>query len=81
MKTTVEFFNMNKEELTKVVNEYGYTKEECKLFDSSAKTILLAGDTPKEEIQDTIQWYRVVSRFEFSEMLQLTDNRIALLLD
>lgn len=50
MKTTVEYFNINKEELTKVIDEHGYTKEEWKLFDSALKVILLNNDTPKEDI-------------------------------
>lgn len=81
MKTTIEFFNASKEELLKVINEYGYTKEECKLFDSALKVILLDGDTPKEEIKDAIDWHRSVSKLELTEMLILTDKRIALLLD
>lgn len=38
MRTTQEYFEISKEEIQEIRNEYGYTLEECKLFDASEST-------------------------------------------
>lgn len=81
MKTTTEYFKMSNEDLQRIVNEYGYTREEAKLFDSAFKVILLNSNTTQEEIKDAIDWHRSVSRLKLLDILKLTDNRIAVLLD
>lgn len=39
MIKTTEYFNMSIDELSEVRNKYGYTKEDCKIFDDGIKVI------------------------------------------
>ena len=77
MRTTQEFFNMSREQLEKVINEYGYTKEECLLFDESINTRLY---NSLELLEDSKQYY-ISMRYEIGEILKMTDGRYALLLN
>lgn len=37
MIKTTEYFNMSADELLEIRNEYGYTREECKILDDGIK--------------------------------------------
>lgn len=75
MTTTQEYFNMTIEQLQKVNNEYGYTKEECLLLDESLNTQFYADD---ESSADGAQWLRSQG-YSIYTMLKMTDRRIAVL--
>ena len=68
---------MSREQLEKVINEYGYTKEECFLFDESINTRLYDS---LELLEDSKQYY-ISMRYEIGEILKMTDGRYALLLN
>lgn len=68
---------MSKEQLQKVVNEHGYTKEECKLLDESAKTIFYNTLADLEMSKS----YYISAQYEIREILKMTDGRYALLLN
>lgn len=73
MRTTQEYFNMAKEELQKVHNEYGYTKEECMLLDEGAH--FYNDDVASA---DGCNWLRNQG-CTIVTVLQMTDRRVAVL--
>lgn len=79
MKTTTEYFNMSKEELMKIRNEYGYTREECKLLDEGVKVDFLNKESDENTIKDEIEWCINNLKLELSEILKMTDGRISII--
>ena len=75
MRTTQEYFNMTKEELQEVRNDYGYTREECLLLDESVETHFYDSE---EESASGAQWLRSFGLC-IETMLKMTDGRIAVL--
>ena len=75
MKTTQDYFNMTTEQLQKVHNEYGYTREECLLLDESTNTQFYNDDESSSNGCDWLrnQGYSIYTR------LKMTDGRIAVL--
>ncbi len=76
MRTTNDYFNMSNEELQKVANEYGYTKEECLLFDGSENTRIFES---LENLENSKPWY-IGQGYGIGEILQMTTNQYALFL-
>ena len=74
--TTQEYFNMTAEELQEIRNEYGYTKEECKLLDAAVKVSFL---NSIEDIADNIKYTVEILRMECINILSMIDGRIAIL--
>lgn len=75
MKTTFEYFGTKKEDLKKVVNDSGYTKEECLLLDESASTKFFDNlDTLYESKK-----YMISHGYYVKSELLMTDGRIAVL--
>ena len=66
-----------KEELQETVNEYGYTKEECKLLDESENTrfydILAL-------LEDSKEYYKSMG-YKIGETIAMSGGRFALLLN
>lgn len=77
MKTTQEYFKMSEEELQKAANDYGYTRDECKLLDESERTVFYS---ELEHIEKDKDFY-VSQRYEIGEILKMTDGRYALFLN
>lgn len=77
MKTTTEYYGMKKEELQEIANEYGYTKEECKLLDESENTRFY--DT-LPLLEESKEYYKSML-YEIGETLSMSDGRFALLLN
>lgn len=73
MRTTQEYFNMTKEELQEVRNEYGYTKEECMLLDEDAH--FYNDDVASA---DGCNWLRNQG-YVIETVLQMTSGKIAVL--
>ena len=76
IKTTQEYFNLTAEQLSEVKNEYGYTKEECKLFDAAEKVSILANLLDAEE---DISWMIKNMRMECKAILSMINGCIAVL--
>ncbi len=76
MRTTQEYFNLSTDELQEIRNEYGYTKEECLLFDESDDTKFFDN---LEHLEGSKDFYKSM-RYEIGETLQLSDGRYSLLL-
>lgn len=77
MRTTQEYFNLSTDELQEIRNEYGYTKEECLLFDESEKTLLFDS---LGHLEESKEFYKNM-RYEIGETLKMTNGRYALLLN
>lgn len=77
MRTTQEYFKMSKEKLQKVANDYGYTREECKLLDESEKTVFY---NELDQIEEDKAFY-ISQKYEIGEIFKMTDGRYALLLN
>lgn len=75
MRTTQEYFDMTKEELQEVRNEYGYTREECLLLDESVETHFYDNE---EDSASGVQWLRSFGLC-IETMLKMTGGRIAVL--
>lgn len=80
MKTTSEYFNLSIDELLEDGNEYGYTREECKLFDEGLK-VHFCDDVAEfeEEKKDIIDWYKNTQGLDFSTALTTVNKRIAMI--
>ena len=80
IQTTQEYFNMSEDELKKVVNEYGYTKEECKLLDEALKISFMSNIKQFEEtgIEEKL-WMKTHCNMNCDNVLLMTDGRVALL--
>ena len=76
MRSTQEYFDLSTDELQEVRNEYGYTKEECLLFDESDDTKLFDN---LEHLEESKEFYKNM-RYEIGETLRMTNGRFALLL-
>ena len=74
--TTQDYFNMTIEELQEIKNEYGYTKEECKLLDAAIKVSFL---NSIEDIADNIKYTVEILRMECINILSMVDGHIAIL--
>lgn len=80
LKTTTEYFNMTTEELQKVRNEYGYTREECKLFDEALKVSFFPNiEQYKSTGVDHELWMKSFNNMNCTDVLFMTDGRIAML--
>lgn len=77
MRTTQEYFNLTAEQLQKVINNHGYTKEEALLFDASEYTKLYVSP---EDALTSCGWYRE-NGYTVKEVLLMTDGRAALLIN
>lgn len=77
MRTTQEYFNLSTTELQEIRNEYGYTREECILFDESYNTQLFDS---LEHLESSKEFYKNIG-YEVGETLQMSNGRFALLLN
>lgn len=75
MRTTQEYFEMSDKQLMEVINEYGYTKEECMLLDESSNTQFYNDD---ESSLNGCDWLRSQG-YCIYERLKMADGRIAVL--
>lgn len=81
MIKTTEYFNMSIDELLEVRNEYGYTREECKILDDGIKVTFF--DSIEEYEQEKEEHHKWVmncdSRFELKAELLMINERIAVI--
>ena len=77
MRTTQEYFNLSTDKLQEVRNEYGYTKEECMLYDASYNTQLFDS---LEHLETSKDFYKNTG-YDIGETLQMCNGRFALLLN
>jgi len=83
IKTTQEYFNLTIDELLEIKNKYGYTREECKLFDAGATVTFF--DDEKEfahEMKNVggFQEYMDIHKYEIKAILKTINERIAVVL-
>ena len=80
MKTTTNYFNMTKEELQKVTNKYGYTKEENKILDNALKVYFMDNiEQFKSAGVDHELYIKSFNNMNLDDVLLMTDGRIAML--
>lgn len=80
IQTTQEYFNMTTDELKKVINEYGYTREECKLIDEAVKVSFMPHMKQFESTGvDHELWMKSHCNMNCNNVLLMTDGRVALL--
>lgn len=80
MKTTQEHFNMTVEELQEIRNEYGYTREECKLLDEALKVTFMPDiEQFNSTGADHELWMKSHNDMVCDEVLLMTDGRVAML--
>jgi hypothetical protein len=78
IKTTQEYFNLSVDELSQIKNEYGYTKEDCLMFDDG---IAVRFYDTLESLEDGKQYHvNENPRIDVKTTLKTTDNRYALIL-
>jgi hypothetical protein len=57
MTKTTEYFKMKENELLELRNEYGYTREDCKIFDEGLKVTFFDNVNQYEQgIEEEKQW-------------------------
>jgi len=77
VKKSTEYFGLTEEEILKDWNEYGYTREECKLFDDGLNVTFF--DDMKEletEAQQFGEWLES-QRYEVKALVETVNRRIA----
>ena len=75
MRTTQEYFNMSKEELQEIRNEYGYTREECKLLDEGLEVHFCSDE--QSSVEDA-NWLRRQG-YTIERVLKMIDGRVAVI--
>ena len=80
MKTTQEYFNLSLEKLLEIRNEYGYTKEECLLFDDGAEIVFFDSEKELENEKEEFNNYIQSKEYEIKETVKTINERIAVIL-
>lgn len=75
----MEYFNTDDKTLLSDGNNYGYTREECKLFDEGLK-VHFCEDTEEyeKEKEDVIKWYKESQGLDLVIELETINKRIAM---
>lgn len=78
---TTDYFKMSADELLEIRNEYGYTREENKLFDDGLEIVFF--DNKQELLDESEQFnqYIISHRFEITAILQTINERLAVVLN
>lgn len=81
LKTTQEYFNADIETLVSAGNDYGYTIEECKLFDEGLKVHFCEDiEEYEREKEKIIHWYKYgPCGLDFDKALRTINGRIAMI--
>lgn len=81
MTKTTDYFNMSVDELLTIRNEYGYTREECKIFDDGIKiTFFDSVEEYEKEKEDYKNWINSCdSRLELKAELLTVNERVAVI--
>ena len=78
IRTTLEYFGMNREQLAEIRNEYGYTREDNKIFDEGLKVHFFEHfDSINDE---EFKSYLKSSDMELKVILKTIDDRFAVIL-
>lgn len=80
MKTTQEYFNLTMDELLTIRNEYGYTKEECLLFDDGSEIVFFDNEKELENEKEEFNNYIQSKEYEIKETVKTINERIAVIL-
>lgn len=80
MKTTQEYFNLTMDELLTIRNEYGYTKEECLLFDDGVEIVFFDNEKELKNEQQEFNNYIQSKEYEIKETVKTINERIAVIL-
>ena len=80
MKTTQEYFNLSLEKLLEIRNEYGYTKEECLLFDDGVEIVFFDNEKELKNEQQEFNNYIQSKEYEIKETVKTINERIAVIL-
>ena len=80
MKTTQEYFNLTMDELLTIRNEYGYTKEECLLFDDGVEIVFFDNEKELKNEQQEFNNYIQSKGYEIKETVKTINERIAVIL-
>lgn len=80
MKTTQEYFNLSLEKLLEIRNEYGYTKEECLLFDDGVEIVFFDNEKELENGKEEFNNYIQSKEYEIKETVKTINERIAVIL-
>lgn len=77
METTVDYFGLSAEELLKVHNESGYTREECLILDDGLRVYFFNNLGSYKEVKD--DYIKGESKLELKKALFMVDGRIAMI--
>lgn len=79
MIKTTEYFNMSIDELLVIRNEYGYTREECKIFDDGLKISFFDSiEEYKQEKERHKNWMQnCYEKLELKVELLMINERVA----
>ncbi len=80
VKKSTEYFDMTDDELLKDWNEYGYTREECKLFDEGLNVTFFDDmEELESEAEQFSKWIKS-QRYEVKVLIETVNGRIAVVL-
>jgi hypothetical protein len=80
IKTTKEYFNLTTEELMEIRNEYGYTKEECLIFDDGLEIVFFDDEKEMKEEEKEFNEYMKEKKYEVKAILETVNERLAVIL-
>ena len=77
VQTTTKYFGMSADDLSEAINDYGYTREECKILDEGLEVTFF--EHRKSIDEKDIKEYTNRTRMELKAILRTTDNRYAVI--
>lgn len=81
IKKSTEYFGLTADELLVEWNEYGYTREECKLFDDGLHVTFFVDEEELErESEEYIKWAKQRG-YEIKALVETVNERIAVVLN
>lgn len=80
IKTTQEYFGLSLDELLEIRNEYGYTREECKLYDEGLEIVFFDSEKEFQDEEEQFKKYMESKRYEIKVKLKTINERLAIVL-
>lgn len=80
VKKSTEYFGLTDDELLENRNEYGYTREECKLFDDGLNVTFFDDMEELEEEAEQFGSWIESQRYEVKALVETVNGRIAVVI-
>lgn len=80
IQESTKYFKLNVDELLELKNEYGYTREECKLFDDGDEVVFFDDIKELADEQNDFNKYISNKRYTVKSIVKTINRRLAVVL-